>query len=243
MPILEVNHVKKFYGGVAALSGVDLSIQEASIVGIIGPNGAGKTTFFNCISGYTEPSSGTINFLGKTIVGKQPYAINRSGLARTFQGGAVFPGLTVKENVFVGLHGQRRKFKKSGSSIEKANELLSFVGLAAREAEKASDLPHGLQSRLQIAVALATSPRLLLLDEPAAGMNPEETKELALLIQRIKATGVTVSIIEHNMDIIMDICQKIVVLHLGAKIAEGTPDEIKSNPLVIQAYLGREQSA
>lgn len=243
MPILEVNHVKKFYGGVGALTGVDLIVQEASIVGIIGPNGAGKTTFFNCISGYTQPSSGQINFLGKTIVGKQSYAINRSGLARTFQGGAVFPGLNVRENVLVGLHSQRKDYKKNGSAIEMAYELLNFVGLADREEELAADLPHGLQSRLQIAVALATRPRLLLLDEPAAGMNPEETKELAQLIQKIKAKGVTVSIIEHNMDIIMEICQKIVVLNLGAKIAEGTPDEVKTNPLVIQAYLGREQGA
>lgn len=243
MPILEVSLVKKFYGGVGALTGVDLIVQKESIMGIIGPNGAGKTTFFDCISGYTQPSSGQINFLGKPIVGKQPHAINRSGLARTFQGGAVFPGLSVRENVFVGLHGHRKEYKKSGGAIERANELLNFVGLKTREAERAADLPHGLQSRLQIAVALATRPRLLLLDEPAAGMNPEETKELAQLIKKIKATGVTVSIIEHNMDIIMDICQRIVVLHLGAKIAEGTPDEIKTNSLVIQAYLGREQSA
>jgi len=233
--LLDVRNIKKHFGGVQALDDISMQVFKNEILGIIGPNGAGKTTFFNCISGYLQPSSGEVFFMGKSIIKYKPHRINRMGMARTFQNGAIFPRMTVLENIMTGLHGRCN----AREQIRRAEYLAEYVGLAERVNEPAMDLPHGLQSRLQIAIGLATNPKLLLLDEPAAGMSPDETRDLMDFIAELPNMGVTVCLIEHNMDVIMNICNRIFVLNLGRKLAEGVPEEIKSNPEVIKAYLGR----
>jgi branched-chain amino acid transport system ATP-binding protein len=250
-PLLEARGVTKRFGGLVAVSNVDFTLPERRIYSIIGPNGAGKTTFFNIIAGLYRPDAGTITFAGRTIVGLKPHQITRLGIARTFQNIRLFGAMTALENVLVGMH-CRLTTNALGAIVrwpavnreeawarEEARALLRFVGLAHKEHEWARNLSYGDQRRLEIARALATRPRLLLLDEPTAGMNPMETAATMRFIERLRDTGLTILLIEHDMKVVMSISDRIMVLDHGERIAEGTPAEIRSNPRVIEAYLGR----
>lgn len=239
------------FGGVAALKGIDYVVQEGLIQGVIGPNGAGKTTLFHCISGLLHPTTGAIAFRGRVITGLVPHEIARLGISRTFQHVAIFQHMTVLENVTIGRHPRSRfGFLSAGLRLpgmrreerhilESARSYLDFVGLGDEAAIAAGGLPLGKQKILEIARALATEPRLLLLDEPAGGLNMRETEELGELIQRIRETGVTVLLVEHDMNLIMEISDRILVLHYGNFLASGTPAAIKDNPAVVEAYLGQ----
>ena len=254
MKILEVKQTSKMFDGFSALRNVDISVNEGEVHSIIGPNGAGKTTVFNVVSGVYPATSGKIMFLEKDVTRCRPYQIARLGLARTFQNIYLFPGMTVLENVMVGEHARSTpgvgaiffRLPFTALSAEKkmlarAEQILEFVGLASVKDQPASSLPYGSQRRLEIARALATEPRLLLLDEPAAGMNPAETGALVGLIRKIGDSGVTILLIEHHMQLVSDISDRITVLNFGEKIAEGTPAEIKNDERVIEAYIGREE--
>lgn len=238
MPLLEGEGVTKYFGGLAAVSRVDFRVEQGEIVGLIGPNGAGKTTLFNLISGALVPSAGVIRFQGQNITGLKPHRICKMGLARTFQSVKVFPNMPVFENVLLGaLFG-----KPNGVSIvqaaEEATALLEFVGLSAARATPAKDLTLVNQKRLELARALATKPQLLLLDELMAGLNPTEIGQAMELVARIRERGITIFMIEHVMKAIMNACDRIMVLHHGVKIAEGTPQEIATSKTVIEVYLG-----
>ncbi len=253
MTLFATKSLTKQFGGVSAVSSVNFSIPRGNIIGLIGPNGAGKTTFFNVISGLLPPTSGELFFDGRNITGLRPYQITRLGMARTFQNIRLFSGMTTFENVFVARHvrtkagilgalfGGKLARREDSESLSKINEILLDLELLDSAAIAADTLSYGQQRRLEIARALATEPKLLLLDEPSAGMNTSETEELMEMIVRIRARGVTVLLIEHDMNLVMGICEKIVVLDYGKKIAEGTPAEIRNNEQVIEAYLGREQ--
>lgn len=253
MALLEVKNLTKHFGGLTAVGDVTMELNEGELVGLIGPNGAGKTTLFNLLTGVYEPSEGTVSLDGTVLNGKAPYTIAALGLSRTFQNIRLFKDMTVLDNVLIGLGNNRKphilasflrlpKFYQNEEELrQKALELLAIFDLAGDADTLAKNLPYGQQRRLEIVRALATNPKILFLDEPAAGMNPQETAELTSLIRKIKEEfGITVILIEHDMSLVMEVTERIYVLEYGRLIAEGTPEEIKTNKRVIEAYLGGE---
>jgi branched-chain amino acid transport system ATP-binding protein len=255
LKILEINNVTKAFGGLAALSNVSFAVGEGQVKSLIGPNGAGKTTLYNIVTGFETLTNGSIMFFGERIDGLKPHAIAKKGIARTFQNIELFSNMTVIENVMMGCHVQTRSgllggalklpstTKEEQAIFHNAMELLDFVNLKDRAHEDSEGLPFGLQRYLEIARALATGPKLLLLDEPASGLDPTESQALGDLILRMRDRGITVLLVEHNMDVAMEISDEIVVLNYGENIAEGPPRKIQSNPEVISAYLGDESFA
>jgi branched-chain amino acid transport system ATP-binding protein len=253
--MLEVRDVTLRFGGVTALDGVSFHINRGEILGLIGPNGAGKTTCFNVMTGVYQPTSGSVVFDGKRLGRRKKYQITRLGIARTFQNIRLFPEMTALENVMVGADARHRTsvlsalfrlprhHREEREGRARAMALLEMVGVAHRAEEAARNLPYGDQRRLEIARALATGPKLLCLDEPAAGFNPAEKARLLELIRRIRDEGYTVLLIEHDMRLVMGVTDRIVVLEFGKKIAEGAPAEIRDNPAVIAAYLGVPEDA
>ncbi|OGO11876.1 MAG: ABC transporter ATP-binding protein [Chloroflexi bacterium RBG_13_68_17] len=238
MSLLEVEGVTKHFGGLAAVSGVDLRVDEGEVVGLIGPNGAGKTTLFNLLSGALKPNSGAVRFRGEDITGLKPHQICRKGLARTFQSVKVFGGMSVSQNVLVGVVFGDRSRMSAKQTGEEVARLLEFVGLSAVGGVPAKDLTLANQKRVEVARALASKPELLLIDELMAGLNPTEVAQAMDLVAAIGERGTTVLIIEHVMKAIMGICGRIIVFHHGEKIAEGTPQEIATSRTVIEVYLG-----
>jgi len=238
MPILECNEVSKHFGGLAALTNVNLAVERGEVLGLIGPNGAGKTTLFNVISAAFPAKSGTVRFKGKDITRLKPYKICRMGLARTFQSVKIFNDLTVLQNVMLGCYFGKKSKVQCEAAEGEAVELLGFVGLKDMMHSLAGSLTLANQKRLEVARALATKPELLLLDEVMEGLNHTEVAQAMELITDIQARGVTVIMIEHVMKAIMNVCERIVVLHYGQKIAEGTPEEVASSKNVIKVYLG-----
>lgn len=251
--MLKTNKVKKMFGGLTAIKEFHINIESGELVGLIGPNGAGKTTAFNLMTGVYRPTEGELIFAGENVAGLKPYVITNKGIARTFQNIRLFKNMSVIDNVKIGFHGNTKyrllsgfihgpKYRAVEKEIEeKALELLAIFDLEENRDNLAKNLPYGKQRRLEIVRALAAQPKLLLLDEPAAGMNPQETQNLMALIHKIRQDfGLTILLIEHDMSLVMGICERIYVLDYGKIIAEGSPDEIKSNPRVIEAYLGEE---
>ena len=243
MQILEGERVTKYFGGLAAVSNVDFNVEQGEVFGLIGPNGAGKTTLFNLISAALIPKPGNIKFKGKNITGKKPYQICRMGIARTFQTVKIFSNMPVLENVRLGSFFGTSPSMSSAEATREAGESLEFVGLSAISATPARDLTLANQKRLEVARALATKPELVLLDELMAGLNATEIAEAMELVSRIRDRGITVVMIEHVMKAIMNICDRIIVLHHGEKIAEGTPQEVANSKTVIEVYLGEQADA
>jgi branched-chain amino acid transport system ATP-binding protein len=254
-PLFETRSLSKHFGGLKALEAVDLVVERGEIHSVIGPNGAGKTTLFNCVTGIYPPTEGRVLFEGRGITGLPARRVTKRGLARTFQNIRLFKEMSARENVMVGRHVRARAgwfrtifrtpgFRREERAIaEQALEKLEFVGLSAMAETGAANLPYGHQRRLEIARALATDPKLLLLDEPAAGMNPEETRRLMELICRVRDEGITVLLIEHDMKVVMGISDRITVIDHGERIADGTPGKIRNDARVIEAYLGVPEEA
>lgn len=253
MELVKVTGASMVFGGVRAVDNVSLTVQQGEILGIIGPNGSGKTTFFNILTGIYRPTAGQFIFRGQDITGWPQHRVAQAGIARTFQNIRLFGNMTVLENVLVGEHTRLKatlwgvvfrtpaQKQTETQAHQEANQLLQFVGLSDKAGEYAANLAYGEQRRLELARALACRPSLLLLDEPTAGMNPSEASQVMELIHRIRELGVTIVLIEHNMQVMMGTAERIIALDAGAIIAEGTPSEIQYNEKVIQAYLGQEE--
>lgn len=256
-PILSVEHVGVRFGGLVAIADLHFDVREGEIVSLIGPNGAGKTTAFNVMTGFLKPSQGDVRFRGTSLRDLSPHAITRLGLARTFQRTSVFPNDTVFDNVMIGLHQQGAKagrtalldtlLGRAGAGEAqvraRAEALLDWVGLGGRAQEKAGSLAYGEQRLVGVALALATEPAMLLLDEPVSGMNASETRIFVRLIRQIRERGITILLVEHDMPMVMEVSDRIVVLNYGRLIAEGPPDRIRTDPAVIEAYLGQGSAA
>lgn len=235
--MLRVEGLSKSFSGVHALEDLQFEVHDGEILGLVGPNGSGKTTLFNCVTGFMRPSGGRIFWRGRNITHLAPDQIARLGIVRTFQQKMVFPRATVRENVAMAWEGCRRNHHRL---FQTCDEILEFLGLADDQAKVASDIPFGSARNLGVGLALAASPRLLLLDEPAGGLNQEESDELGVLLQKIRELGVTVWVIEHNVPFIMSLCERIIVLHVGRKIAEGEPISVANHPDVISVFLGEK---
>ncbi|MCI7726766.1 MAG: ABC transporter ATP-binding protein [Clostridiales bacterium] len=250
--ILKTEHITQRFGGLVALSDISMEVRSGEIIGIIGPNGAGKTTLFNVITGIYTPTEGNVSLLGQNVTGWKPHKITQLGFARTFQNIRLYARLSVRDNVISGMHchtksgilssvfNTKSKRQEEKQCEEEADEILKLLDLYKFRFEMSTSLPYGAQRKLEIARALATHPKLLLLDEPAAGMNEQETADLANIVYRLKEMGYTILLIEHDMKFVMNICERLYVLNNGCMIASGTPAEIKVNPVVVEAYLGKE---
>ena len=249
--VLEITGLRKEFGGLLAVDDLALAVDEGQLVGLIGPNGAGKTTVFNLVTGHLRPTAGEVRFRGQRVTGLPPWELVKLGLARTFQSSVLFGESSVLENVLRGCALRAPAGRVAGflgsrqeqGMRARAHELLSFVELEAVQDERARNLPYGHQRALGVAIALASQPKVLMLDEPVAGMNPEETQRMAALIRRVNAAGTSIVVVEHDMSFVMQLCRHLVVMNHGRKIAEGAPEAVRSNEAVVAAYLGVDDDA